>query len=376
MRYIIGFFLFVFGLWLLGFTFFSVVRTFVVPRNEKVLLTRIVFGGIRIVFDIILALSKNFSTWDKVMALYAPISLLAFSITGIGLIFSSYWIMFMGMGIPWKTACALSGSFLLTLGSASTQNVYLNFLGYSESVIGLIMVAMLVSFLPTIYTAFSKREVLVARLEFRAGSPPSGVEIIARLYRLGELHILDQLWSVWENWFVEVEESHTSLFALAFFRSPKPQRSWVNASGAILDATCLITSTVEREPNYQTDICFQAGVAALCSIADFFDQPLTCGSGNTKSISISHEQYKLACLKLSNQGVPLKRDTLKAWADFKKARSQYDGALLSLAALTVAPEATWASYAPNNRVHALLGKIPFLKGRVTPHREKTIETVD
>lgn len=278
------------------------------------------------------------------MALYAPICLLALCITSIGLIFSSYWIMFTGMGIPWKSACALSGSFLLTLGSASTHSLYLTLFGYSESIVGLIMVALLVSFLPTIYTAFAKREVLVARLEFRAGSPPSGVEIIARLYRLGELHLLDQLWSVWENWFVEVEESHTSLFALAFFRSPKPQRSWVNASGAILDAACLVSSTVDRESNYQTEMCFQAGVSALCSIAEFFNLPGTCGPMNAKSISISHEQYKLACLKLSNQGVPLKRDTAKAWADFKLARSQYDGALLALAALTIAPEATWVKY--------------------------------
>ncbi len=376
MRYVIGFFLFGFGFWLLAFTFFSVVRTFVVPRNEKVLLTRIVFGGMRIIFELLLTLSKSFSFWDRVMALYAPVSLLALSITGIGLIFSSYWSMFTGLGIPWKSACALSGSFLLTLGSASTHSIYFNFLGYSESIIGLIMVALLVSFLPTIYTAFSKREVLVARLEFRAGSPPSGVEIVARLYRLGELHLLDQLWSVWENWFVEVEESHTSLFALAFFRSPKPQRSWINAAGAILDAACLVSSTVEREPNYQTDMCFQAGVSALCSIAEFFNRPATCGPGKEKSISVSQEQYKLACLKLSNQGVPMKRDTVKAWADFKQARSQYDGALLSLAALTIAPEASWASYVPDNWILSLLDKIPFIKGRVTPHRAKTIETVD
>jgi hypothetical protein len=334
--------LFGIGLWLLAFTFSSIVRTFVVPRNEKVWLTRMVFGAIRSLFDLAMSLSKSFLNWDKLMAQFAPMGLLALSTTGIALMYISYWAMFMSLGIGWQDAYRLSGSFLLSSGSASTQSLILNMLGFTETVIGLLMVALLVSFLPTIYSAVSQREVLVARLDFRAGSPPSGVEIIARLYRLGEIQLLNELWSEWENWFVEVEESHTSLFALAFFRSPKPHRSWVNASGAVLDAASLALSTVEREPNFQTEMCFQAGVAALCSISDFFDLPDACLVRQNYVIGVSYEQYKLACLKLSMQGVPLKSDSVRAWEDFKKYRIQYDGALIALATLTIAPETSWS----------------------------------
>ena len=41
---------------------------------------------------------------------------------------------------------------------------------------------------------------------------------------------------LWEMWFVELEETHTSLAMLTFFRSPNPVRSWLTAAGAVLDA--------------------------------------------------------------------------------------------------------------------------------------------
>ncbi len=341
------------GLWLLGFTFISVVRTFVVPRSEKVLLTRLVFGGMRILFNRIVGFSRSYLFRDQLMALYAPLGLLALTVTGITLMFTAYWAMFIGLGLDGATAWALSGSFLLTLGSASGQSLPCNLLGYTESVIGLIMIALLVSFLPTIYTAFSKREVLVTRLEFRAGSPPSGVEFLARLYRLGEVLHLEAQWPIWENWFVEVEESHTSLFPLALFRSPKPHRSWVNAAGAVLDAAALALSTVDGPPNYHAEMCYLAGVSALGGITGFFDLRASpaaadttaaerAGAGLQEPISVTEEQYKLACLKLGAQGVPLRRDREQAWQDFRKYRSGYDRSLLALAALTMAPEGTWS----------------------------------
>ena len=365
MQSILRVILFFGGLWLLVFTFYSIVRTFVVPRNEKVLLVRIVFKSIRFLFDLMLMPSNSFFYWDRVLALYAPLCLLALSVTGIGLMWISYFAMFTGFGIPWNSALTVSGSFLLTLGAANNHSLWVNVLGFSESVFGLLMIAMLVSFLPTIYSAFSKREVMVTRLEYRAGSPPSGVEIVARLHRLGEVGHLNQLWSTWENWFVEVEESHTSLFALAFFRSPKPQHSWVNAAGAILDAASLVSSTVDQDLNYQTEMCLQAGIASLLSIADFFDLSKNLPAENKNetenetegNLSISYEQYKLACLKLSIQGVPLKQDTVRAWADFQKSRGLYDAALLGLAKWTVAPETTWSYTRPKIRHSPFLAKV-------------------
>jgi hypothetical protein len=85
--------------------------------------------------------------------------------------------------------------------------------------IGLILVALLISYLPTIYSAFAHRENLVNKLEVRAGSPPSALEMLLRFQRIHGLDRLTEQWVAWETWFSEIEESHISLPALVFYRS-------------------------------------------------------------------------------------------------------------------------------------------------------------
>src|SRR5207253_636272 len=107
------------------------------------------------------------------------------------------------------------------------------FLVFTEAALGLVLLAMLITYLPSIYNAFSRREAAVASLEVRAGSPPSGVEMLERFFILGRMEALaDEVWTRWESWFVELEETHTSFPALVFFRSPQPDHSWITAAGA------------------------------------------------------------------------------------------------------------------------------------------------
>lgn len=57
-------------------------------------------------------------------------------------------------------------------------------LAFTEATVGLILVAMLISYLPTMYSAFSKRETAVSQLEVRAGSPPTAAELVWRMHML------------------------------------------------------------------------------------------------------------------------------------------------------------------------------------------------
>ena len=71
-------------------------------------------------------------------------------------------------------------------------------------------------------------------------------------------------------WFTELEETHTSLGVLAFFRSPNPHRSWVTASGAVLDTAALRLSVLDIACSPQAALCIRSGYLALREIADFF----------------------------------------------------------------------------------------------------------
>lgn len=76
----------------------------------------------------------------------------------------------------------MSGSSLLTLGFASVDTVFTRVLAFSEAALGLVLLALMIAFLPSMYSTFSKRETQVALLEVRAGSPPSAVVFLERYH--------------------------------------------------------------------------------------------------------------------------------------------------------------------------------------------------
>src|SRR5262249_37980394 len=197
-------------------------------------------------------------------AFYAPVSLLILLATWLVLILFGYMLVYVSLGADtWANAFSLSGSSLFTLGVVQPPNLLTAIVVFSESAIGLVMIALLIAYLPAMYSAFSLRESSVTMLEVRAGLPPSAVEMILRFNRIHGLSQFHNLWQEWERWFAEVEESHTSLAALAFFRSPLPSQSWVTAAGAVLDAASIVNAVVDVTHDPQADLCIRSGYLAL-----------------------------------------------------------------------------------------------------------------
>lgn len=331
------------GFALVAGTLISAVRTFVLPRSAPDQLTRIIFFIVRLFFNMLIKGRTSYAVRDRILALYAPFALLAMPPVWLAIILAGYMLMFWAVGVAsWGVAFRTSGSSLLTLGFAPLERLPVVLLGYSEAVIGLMLVALLISYLPTIYSAFQKRETAVTLLEVRAGSPPSAIELFKRFQRLKRLDKLTELWLSWEVWFSEIEESHTSLPVLAFFRSPQPDHSWITAAGAVLDAAALSTSTLDIPRDVQADLCIRAGYLALHRIVDFFDLPHNPHPQPGDPISVTRAEFDAACDELAANHIPIKADRDQAWHDFVGWRVNYDSVLLALCALTTAPTAPWS----------------------------------
>lgn len=326
------------------YTSISALRTFVLPRSAPDLINRTVFIVVRYFFELRRRRARTFLAIDHSMELYAPVALIALLVTWLVCIQIGY------MGMYWAVdnqsfyeSFKISGSSLLTLGFTLVDNFPTTILTFSEATLGLIMVALLIAYLPTIYSAFAKREAAVTMLEVRAGAPPSAVEMIVRYTRLKRLDKLGEIWPTWEALFVDMEESHTSFAALSFLRSPQPQRSWVTASGAVLDAASLTLAAVDIPRDTQADLCIRAGYLALRYIATFFRIGYNPEPSADDPISITRAEFDKAIEEMELAGVPLKEDREQAWRDFKGWRVNYDTVLLGLAELTVAPSARWSS---------------------------------
>lgn len=332
---------FVAGAALVVRTLMSAVRVFVLPRASNELIARLVFTYMGRLFQVFVR-NKPYAFRDTILAYFAPVSLLVLPLIWLSLIMLGYTAIFWSFGVePVSDAFRMSGSSMLTLGFAPTNGTAEDIAAFSEAGIGLLLVALLISYLPTMYAAFARRELAVNLLEIRADSPPSAIAMIQRFHRLGRMEQFHTQLELWETWFADIAESHTSLAALAFFRSPQRDHSWVNAAGAVMDAAALYRSTVDVPRDIQADLTIRAGYITLRRIADFFRIPYERQPGLDTPCSISEEDFGIACDELAASGVPLHADRAAAWRDFRGWRINYDQTLLALARLTSAPPAHW-----------------------------------
>jgi hypothetical protein len=336
---------FVLGLALVSGVIYSALSTFVLPRSSRSFLNHLVFGGLRRVFALLLRFVKTYARADALLAYYAPVGLMLllpawYILTAVGYA-GMYWALGAGNAL---TCFRLSGSSLLTLGFATADDFWVNNLVFSEATLGLVLVALLIAYLPTMYSAFSRREGAVNLLEVRAGSPPSAVMMIERFHRIHGLERLNDYWPVWEAWFADVEESHSVLPALVFFRSPRPQNSWVVAAGAVLDAAALSTAALDVPVSAAAQLSIRAGFLALRRICDNFGIATPADPHfPADPIHVARDEFEAALERLAAAGIPLKPDREQAWADFAGWRVNYDAALLALCDLTMAPAAPWSS---------------------------------
>lgn len=343
-------------------TLSSALKTVVVPRAYQARLTRAHFLLWRRLFDRIARPNRPYAVRDRVMAPYAPLGLVTLPGVWVGLIVLGFSLIDWGTGVhPFSEAFVTSGSSLLTLGfvrPSGTARVAVSFL---EAGIGLGLVTLMISYLPTIYSAFSRREALVGLLEVRAGMPPSPSELLIRYDIIGWLDRLDDdLFRQWEAWFVDVEESHTSQPALVFFRSPHPDRSWITSAGCVLDTAAIVESAMDRPHDGQASVTLRAGYLCLRRIADYFQIPHDPDPRPDDPISVTRAEFDQVVDELAGRGLPVHADRDRAWSDFAGWRVNYDRVLLGLCALVMAPDAAWSSDRMPPRF-----KVPLRKSRPT-----------
>ena len=325
-------------------TVMSAIRAFVLPRGVATRLASVVFLCSRVVFNFRMRFQKDFADRDRVFALFAPVSLLLLPVAWLVLAGTGYAAIYWGLGThSWRLAVHDSGSSLFTLGNAPIHGAAATLVSFSEAGLGLGLLALLIAYLPTMYGSFQRREVAVTLLEVAASTPPSAGNLLERYHRIHGLDKLEDLWPGWETWFADIEESHTSLGAMAFFRSPQPDRSWITAAGAVLDTASFVASSIEMDRAPGAEILVRAGYVALRGIADFFSMPYNPDPSPTDPISVTRGEYDQLWDRLATIGVPLKADREVAWRAFAGWRVNYDEPLIAIASLVMAPPAPWSS---------------------------------
>jgi hypothetical protein len=223
---------------------------------------------------------------EQFFSIYGPLSLLllfglwAFLLTaGFGLVFYGLHIGFhdpIGPDVTrWarlRSCLYVSGTtiFTLGLGDVTPASHLARFLVVLEAGTGLGFIALVIGYVPVLYTAFSHREVLVALLDARAGSPPSAAELMLRHGFDEGPEVLRSLLADWEVWCAEMLETHISYPILCYYRSQHDNQSWLAALTAVLDVCALLITMTEGTKTRQAQLTFAIGRHTLVDLVHVF----------------------------------------------------------------------------------------------------------
>jgi hypothetical protein len=157
--------------------------------------------------------------------------------------------------------------FTLGYGDIVPTSPIARLLAVLEAGMGFGFLGTVIGYLPTIYAAFSRREIQISLLDARAGSPPTAAELLGRFGNRPQQLEFDQILREWERWAGEVLESHISYPPLGFFRSQHSNQSWLGALTTILDATALIIAGVDNLRCDQAKVTFAMARHAVVDLA-------------------------------------------------------------------------------------------------------------
>jgi len=160
--------------------------------------------------------------------------------------------------------------FTLGLGDVIPAPGWSRALTVLEAGLGFGFLAIIISYLPVLYQAFSRREVTISLMDARAGSPPTGGEFVTRLVCDGRVDVGRAALVEWEHWCAELLESQISFPVLGYYRSQHANQSWLAALTAMLDACSLMLSVLPEAEAHQAKLTFAMARHAAVDITLVF----------------------------------------------------------------------------------------------------------
>jgi hypothetical protein len=333
------------GIVILLWTLLDVLRTLVMPRaaRGRFRLSRILFRPVWNPWRWVGVRRKTIQSRERVLAAAAPsfffillfgwvsLALLAYAL----ILWSPAFVHGLGRSDgSFGDALYSSGSSLFTLGIGSGAAT-----GWTRAIVvlaganGLGLFAVVIAYLPVLYQAFNRREVGVLLLDARAGSPPSGPELLHRMGSAGMASSLPELFAEWERWVADVLESHMSYPILSLFRSPHDNTSWVTSLGSVLDAATLMLTSVDDEPDERAKLLYGTGVHAVEDL--YYYLRLT-----EREAVIQRDEFESVLEDMKDDGFSI-RPVDDAFARFTEKRAKYAPRLDALAVLLAAPPGLW-----------------------------------
>jgi Ion channel len=264
------------------------------------------------------------------LSVFGPLSLLGlFALWAAGIIVGFALMQWaIAPNLPdFGTALYFSGTTFTTLGYGDISPVgpAPRLLAIVEAGSGFGYFALVIGYLPALYQAFSRREMLISMLDARAGSPPAAGRLLLRVgpERDGTLNRFLQ---DAERWSAELLESQLSYPVLALYRSQHGNQSWLAALTCALDTSALLLTVVEGPERQQARLTFAMARHALVDLALILRRP----PKERDDDRLPEGRLRALCKALREGGADV-RDDEAAFAKLKELRGLYEPFVAGLA---------------------------------------------
>ena len=322
-------------------------ETVVLPRRvtRRIRLARLFSRVIQAGWNSLSHLMRAGARRESYLSYLGPLALLALFgfwavlfVFGFGLLL---WGLAYPLNAPEKTVSFvtylyLSGTTFFTLGLGDVTPVpgVARLLVVIEVALGFFFLALVVSYVPIIYQAFSRRELRISLLDSRAGSPATAAELLRRNHAGKKVKELRLLLHDWEVWCADILESHLSYPVLAYYRSQHDQQSWVGALTVILDTCALILTGIEGIPDEAAKFTFAMARHAVVDLAQVLDTSPITGVNRLSSTEFVRLRDMLAASDIRlNPGTA----TEQKLAEFRETYEPFVGALANRLLVSLPP---------------------------------------
>ncbi len=283
---------------------------------------------------------------ETFLSYFGPLSLILLLALWAALMILGFALLFYALGSPFTDSTHMprffndvyvSGTtiFTLGLGDVVPQNNWSRSLLVLEAGAGFGLLAVVMGYFPVLYSAFSRREVIISLLDARAGSPPTAAELLRRHSYEGADKALAELLNEWERWSAELLESHLSYPLLCYFRSQHNNQSWLSALTAILDTSALLIAGVRGPEARQAQLTFAMARHAMVDLSQMF----SCRPTSVPD-RLPAERYQRLFEQLCQSGISVCRDSLSS-ERLRELRVLYEGYSEALSRYLAMPLPQW-----------------------------------
>jgi hypothetical protein len=274
------------GMFILVVTLWESFETIILPRRvtRPIRLVRMFYRVTWTVWVAINRLIRSVKLREAHLSYYGPLSLLGLFAAWAFLLVLGFamlqWsagsaINISGQTPTFRTDFYLSGTtfFTLGLGDVTPRTALAKAITVTEGGTGFGFLGLMISYLPTLYGAFSQRELNISLLDARAGSPPTAAELLRRHSQFSDNEVLTPYLRDWEIWAAQLMESHLSYPVLCYFRSQHDNQSWLAAFAAVLDVSALLIAYGEGTAKWQSQLTFAIARHAVVDLAEVLRVP-------------------------------------------------------------------------------------------------------